>query len=78
VENQLDLKSIFTLDIDGSNQQFRFHHPPGTFALTPASQTLIQAIVQNQNLLQGMVIDWGSGVGCLAIAAARLTKVTKV
>lgn len=75
---KLEVQSVLTLDLDGHNQQLIFGHPPGTFALTPASETLINAIIRNQNLLQGVGLDWGSGVGCLAIVAARLTKVTKV
>jgi hypothetical protein len=47
-------------------------HPPGTFALTPASRIAIQTIGEYQSLLVGNGIDWGSGTGCLAITAARI------
>lgn len=55
-----------------------FCHPVGTFSLTPASNILIDAIINNQSLLQGTGIDWGSGVGCLAILAAKINTVNKV
>ena len=55
-----------------------FHHPAGTFSLTPASHILLNAIVQNQSELCGDGMDWGSGIGCLAILAARIPAVRKV
>jgi len=58
--------------------ELTFLHPPGTFALTPASMTALHAIAQNQNLLSGSGLDWGTGVGCLAIAACRIPSVTCV
>ncbi|ADQ80172.1 methyltransferase small [Paludibacter propionicigenes WB4] len=58
--------------------KFKFYHPVGTFSLTPASNILIQAIIDNQSLLHGTGIDWGCGVGCLAILAARIKGVDKV
>lgn len=56
----------------------RFLHPAGTFALTPASRIALEAIGQHQALLSGIGLDWGSGAGCLAIAAARIAQVQKV
>jgi SAM-dependent methyltransferase len=53
-------------------------HPPGTFAVTPASRIAIQAIGKYQHLITGNGIDWGSGTGCLAITAARIDKVKRV
>lgn len=53
-------------------------HPPGTFALTPASRIAMRAIGQHQQLLAGNGIDWGCGTGCLAIAAAKIERVKKV
>ncbi len=53
-------------------------HPPETFALTPASLIALRAIAENQRLLTGVGIDWGSGTGCLAILAARIPSVTQV
>ena len=55
-----------------------FQHPAGTFSLTPASHILIDAIIRNQDLLNGIGVDWGSGIGCLAILAARIKSVLKV
>ncbi len=53
-------------------------HPPGTFALTPASRIAIRAVGEHQHLLFGQGIDWGSGTGCLAIAAAKIAGVKRV
>ena len=58
--------------------RLEFHHPRGTFALTPASLISLTAIVAQQRLLHGVGLDWGSGVGCLAIAAARIPAVEQV
>lgn len=56
----------------------RIAHPPGTFAITPASLISLEAIANNQELLAGVGLDWGSGAGCLAIAAARVAAVQRV
>jgi methylase of polypeptide subunit release factors len=56
----------------------RFLHPPGTFALTPASLIALEAISRQQHLLAGQGLDWGSGTGCLAILAARIDRVRQV
>lgn len=53
-------------------------HPPGTFALTPASLISLQAIGKHRELLAGHGLDWGSGTGCLAIAAAKIPAVRSV
>ena len=55
-----------------------FEHPPGTFAPTPASAISVRAICDHQELLGENGIDWGSGIGCLAIAAARIGAVRRV
>lgn len=53
-------------------------HPHGTFALTAASRVMLQAIASHQGLLHGTGIDWGSGVGGLAILAAKIASVSAV
>jgi|GEM_PF-229875 [ribosomal protein S5]-alanine N-acetyltransferase len=53
-------------------------HPMGTFSLTPASYILIEAITNNKEILNGIGIDWGTGIGCLAILAAKIELVDKV
>ncbi len=52
-----------------------FSHPAGTFALTPASHILLNAIAENQASIHGVGMDWGSGIGCQAILAARIPAV---
>jgi hypothetical protein len=56
----------------------RVRHPPGTFALTPASRITVAAVGAERERLEGPGIDWGSGVGCVAIAAARVPAVDAV
>lgn len=56
----------------------RLRHPPGTFALTPASRITVAAVGSEKDRLRGAGIDWGCGVGCVAIAAARIPAVHKV
>lgn len=56
----------------------RLRHPPGTFALTPASRVTVAAVGAERDRLEGFGIDWGSGVGCVAIAAARISAVRRV
>ncbi|MGD2070995.1 MAG: methyltransferase [Gemmatimonadota bacterium] len=56
----------------------RLRHPPGTFALTPASRITVAAVGAERDRLEGAGIDWGSGVGCVAIAAARIPAVRRV
>ena len=58
--------------------EISFYHPVGTFALTPASYVIIDAIINHQNELQGIGIDWGSGIGCLAILASKIKTVERV
>jgi hypothetical protein len=71
-------KSALNETSTGGLGSFVFHHPEGTFALTPASQILMNAIVQEQGMLHGIGIDWGSGIGCQAILAARIPAVRKM
>jgi len=58
--------------------KIRIAHPPNTFAITPASLIALEAIARNKQLLVGRGLDWGSGTGCLAIAAARIPTVEQV
>ncbi len=71
---QTILDAVATADIG----EVHILHPPGTFALTPASLIAIQAVSRHQHLLTGNGIDWGSGTGCLAITAAKIEKVKRV
>jgi len=77
-DNLQDYRTILKAEMTWGLGEIQILHPPGTFALTPASQISIQAIGENQELLTGNGIDWRSGTGCLAIAAAKITKVNKV
>src|SRR5262245_35772770 len=70
--------TILTSAQSGGLGELRFRHPPGTFALTPASLISLQTIGPHRHLLTGMGLDWGSGTGCLAIAAARISAVERI
>jgi methylase of polypeptide subunit release factors len=58
--------------------RLEFIHPKGTFALSPASHILLEAIAAHQDKLHGIGLDWGCGVGCLAILAAKIISVKAV
>jgi len=62
----------------GGLGELQLVQPPGSFALTPASRMALQAVGKHQHLLSGVGLDWGSGLGCLAIAAAQIAAVQRV
>jgi SAM-dependent methyltransferase len=70
-------ETLLTADITGG-AEVRIVHPPGTFALTPASLITLRAVGRHQHLLTGVGMDWGTGTGCLAVVAAQLPRVQKV
>jgi SAM-dependent methyltransferase len=70
--------TVFSDSETGGLGPLTLRHPPGTFGPTPASRILLEAIAVHQNRLRGIGLDWGSGVGCLAILAARIGEVDKV
>lgn len=51
---------------------------PGKLSLTPASHLCLETIDRHGDLLRGRGIDWGSGSGVLAIAAATNPAVSMV
>jgi SAM-dependent methyltransferase len=65
-------------EITGGLGAVEFRHPPGTFALTPASRIALRAICENQRWLAGIGLDWGCGTGCLAITAAKIAAVRQL
>src|SRR5437660_11819394 len=71
-------QTTLTEEMTGGLGELRIRHPAGTFALTPASRIALQAIGKHQGLLSGHGLDWGSGTGSLAIAAAKVPGVQKV
>jgi methylase of polypeptide subunit release factors len=71
-------RSILGEELTNGLGSVSFEHPSGTFALTPASYILIEAIINHAEMLQGIGIDWGTGIGCLAILAAKIKEVHKV
>lgn len=52
--------------------------PPGAQPVTPASVVAIRGVAAHLDLLGGVGIDWGTGTGGLAIAAARSPTVQQV
>lgn len=54
------------------------HHPPGTFALTPASRIAVDAVGRHKGRFEGTGLDWGSGSGVLAILLGRIPAVEQV
>ncbi len=78
VPNQNGTATILPESQTAGLGRIRVQHPRGTFALTPASLISLTAICSYQDKLRGVGIDWGSGTGCLAIAAARVEAVRHV
>ncbi|MBK8904927.1 MAG: 50S ribosomal protein L11 methyltransferase [Anaerolineaceae bacterium] len=62
----------------GGLAALRLVQPLGSFGLTPASRVALQAIGQHRERLVGIGLDWGTGGGALAIAAAQLAAVERV
>jgi len=76
--NTGSLESILDETETNGLGRLRFLHPAGTFSVTPASNILFRAIIDHQKLLHGVGIDWGSGIGCQAILAARIPGVEMI
>jgi hypothetical protein len=76
--NQENDRTRFPAEITGCLGEIEIRHPPGTFAPTPASLIAMQAIGANHQLLAGIGIDWGCGVGCLTIVAAKIPGVRHI
>lgn len=73
-----DHLTVLTAEMTSGLGEISILQPPGTFALTPATLVILQAIGSHQSLIHGNGIDWGSGTGCLAIAASMITAVDRV
>ncbi len=71
-------QTVLDCDRTGGLGEIAILHPPGTFALTPASLVSVLALGKNRQLLSGTGLDWGSGAGVLAIAAAKISAVRQV
>jgi Methyltransferase small domain len=68
-------RTLLDTEATGGLGPLEILHPPGTFALTPASRISIEAIARHHGLLHGIGLDWGSGTGCLSILACRIPQV---
>ena len=64
-------------DIAALGRPIELEVPADGSSVTPASRVCVEAIARHGKLLAGKGIDWGSGSGCLAIAAARLDAVDR-
>src|SRR5712691_2687395 len=71
-------RTLLTLDQNGPLGTIEILHPAGTFAPTPATLIAVEAIAEKRALLSGTGLDWGRGVGCLAIAAAMIETVGSI
>ena len=69
---------VVTITKTGGLGPIELELPPGKLSITPASRLCLEGIGQNRKLLAGAGIDWGSGSGCLAIAAARIPAVERI
>ncbi len=50
----------------------------GKLSVTPASALMVRAVGSSVAMLAGSGIDWGTGSGCIAIAAARIPAVESI
>lgn len=71
-------ESILNEDFTNGLGRLAFYHPYGTFPLTPASHIMLKAMSLHKNALCGTGIDWGTGIGCLAILAAKINEVNRI
>lgn len=71
-------RTLLDTEATGGLGPLEILHPPGTFALTPASRISIEAIARHRGLLHGIGLDWGSGAGCLAILASKIAAVEQI
>ncbi len=69
------MNQAVTFENTGGLGPLQIFSPPGKLSLTPASYMAVEAIGTHRDLLAGVGIDWGSGSGCLAVAAAKISAV---
>jgi SAM-dependent methyltransferase len=72
------LTTTFSDNDTGGLGPLALSHPPGTFPPSPATRVALRAIGLHRGLLVGSGLDWGCGVGCLALVAARVPAVEDV
>lgn len=71
-------RTVFSDEESGGLGALEFQHPPGTFSPSPATRVTLRALARQESELAGTGLDWGCGVGVLAIGAARLESVDAV
>ena len=69
---------IITIEETGGLGTVYLEVPVHRQSITAASRICLIGIGRNRSLLAGTGIDWGTGSGCLAIAAARIPAVDRV
>ena len=72
------MSEVVTIEDTGGLGPIEIQASPGRQAITPASRIAVAAIGTNASLFAGRGLDWGSGHGLLAIAAARIPAVSHV
>jgi SAM-dependent methyltransferase len=71
-------RSVLGKDVAESLGNIVIFHPAGAEACSPAARAIVSALARNREIFSGEGIDWGSGYGAQAIAAAKTAKVTRV
>ena len=69
---------LITIEETGGLGSVEVEVPAHRPSITAASRVCLLGIGRHQSLLAGTGIDWGTGSGCLAIAAARIPEVDRV
>ncbi|MDH3607475.1 MAG: 50S ribosomal protein L11 methyltransferase [Acidimicrobiia bacterium] len=72
------MRTSFSAEETGGLGPIVLEHPPGSFEPTAASRIGLLTVGRHQDLLGGVGVDWGCGVGVLAIATALVPSVEKV
>jgi len=72
------MRTSFSAEETGGLGPIVLEHPPGSFEPTAASRIGLLTVGRHTDLLSGVGVDWGCGVGVLAIATALVPSVEQV
>jgi SAM-dependent methyltransferase len=71
-------RSVLGKDVTETLGDIEIFHPAGAEPFPPPVRAIVSALARNREVFSGEGLDWGSGYGAQAIAAAKIAKVTRV